>query len=138
MAKAPKMTSTVAQIPLLFRTLLALDSLSTRNVPLYFKDNSKSELRASIWAQSMASGPRNSPESDIQVPNQTPLFKPHCSGPLHLLVTLFLSDPLYHMMIRRRNNKSIYTYIYIYIHTPPPPPCAMLWSVPAVIFFLGK
>jgi len=40
-----------------------------------------------------------------------------CSGPLHLIhlgmVTFIPSDPLYHMMIRRRNNKSIYIYIYI-------------------------
>ena len=42
-----------------------------------------------------------------------------CSGPLALIhlsmVTTIPSDPLYYMMIRRRNNKSIYIYIYIFI-----------------------
>ena len=53
-------------------------------------------------------------------PHRSRSCKPHYSGPLHMIhlgmVTFSLSDKLYHMMIRRRNNKSIYIYIYIYIH----------------------
>ena len=49
------------------------------------------------------------------------MFAPPSSGNFVLARSILLSDPLCYMMIRRRNNKSIYIYIYIYTH--------MLWCL---------
>ena len=66
MPKAPKMTPKVSQIVHLFFIFLGLGSISTRNAPLDFKTHSKGELRASILAQSTASGPQNLSQNDLQ------------------------------------------------------------------------